>query len=281
MSGQHRRLLVIYLIFGRVHLDSGLAVLKTIADRMFQDREALALVVDNAVTTDIEPLGGVFPGEITGGDNRLHEFSGWDHGYGIARERYRLTDDDVILFANDTFHRHVGRSYLDELTPELLSRRDDPIGAIGYVEDFPRPVHLLGIDYRWWMRSNIFFFSKPVADRLRPLAFPLAPEEIFSEDIRTFWRDTDKISKNWRAYISSWVFGIEDPDYPEYRLHWHSARLPDVESWEYFKIKVRCILSEHYMAARVFQWNIPVIDFNMLECKPDRHTAPYYKQQPG
>lgn len=281
MTSDPGRLIVIYLIFGSEHRDSGLAILQNVAARLFPRRETVFLAVDNKLAENYdrefqEPLRY----RLIGGDNSTHEFSGWDHGYAFAGDAYDLTSDDVILFANDTFHRRVGRTYLDELTPELIAGIDPTTSTIGYCEDFPRDVRLMDITYRSWIRSNIFFHGKSVADRLVRLAFPLQGDEIFSDDPGTFWSDTTQISENWKAYISSWMFGISDPKYPEYNLHWHAAELPTARNVEFFRTKARCILSEHYMAARLKDWQVPIVNFNKLELKPDRHTAPYYEQQP-
>ncbi len=281
MTQESGRIVIIYLIYGDQYLDSGLTNLKLVAERMFPEREKVTLVVDNVIRqSESYSIDHQLTNRVIGGDNRTHEFSGWDHGYKVACEEYALRDEDIILFANDTFHRRVGLSYLNELTPELLRGHSMTGSTVGYCEDFPRDVRLMGIKYRSWIRSNIFFHPKPIADRLVPLAFPLPPDEIFSGTTEPFWSDTDQISDNWKAYISSWMFGTEDSNYPEYRLHWHAAAQPNAKNLSFFQTKARCILSEHYMAARLFDWGIPIIDFNMLERKPDRHVAPYYQQQP-
>ncbi len=85
---------------------------------------------------------------MVGGDNRFHEFSGWEKGYAIACEEFALTDDDLILFANDTFNRQAGQlsGYAGSQSPRTQRR----VGLVDRIlrRSFPAKTRLLGLDHQ-------------------------------------------------------------------------------------------------------------------------------------
>jgi hypothetical protein len=64
---------------------------------------------------------------------------------------------------------------------------------------------------------------------------------------------------------------------------WHKAEPLTAANKAFFRIKALCILSEHYMGARLANWRVPIIDFNLLERTSDRHIGNYQRQflEPG
>lgn len=273
-----KRIVVVFLIYGRAHLDEGIAQINQILGRMFPDSAVQTIVVDNKLEAGFE--SGTDAVREISGDNSLGEFSGWDHGYAYARRTLGLNSDDLVFFANDTFfrrsYRDGGNGFLEFFDRQLVEGHDLTRECVGYLDDFPRDVELMDIRYRSWIRSNIFFIPFDICERLGKLSFPLPEEEIFSDDCQRFWSDTDKISDNWKAYIGSWLFGRQDPAYPEYRLNWHSACEVDADNMAMFRKKARAILSEHYLTARLHAMACPIVDANRYELLPDRHTTPYY-----
>ncbi|MFM0733400.1 hypothetical protein PQQ52_23260 [Paraburkholderia sediminicola] len=273
-----RRVIALFLVYGRTFTDEGISHIRKIVDRMLPDSELRIIVIDNKI--DQPSANTDKPVWEISGDNTLGEFTGWDHGYNFAKRALDLNTDDLILFANDTFfrrnYRDGGVGYMDFFDRPLIEDHDLTKECIGYLDDFPRDVELMGIPYTSWIRSNVFFLPFDVCEKLGKLTFPLQEEEIFAPSHKAFWGHTDKISDNWKAYISSWLFGYSNPEFPEYQLHWHSARQPDQQNFAFFKRKARAILSEHYLTARLHAMNCPIIDTNLFPRLPDRHTAPYY-----
>ncbi|MFM0145481.1 hypothetical protein [Paraburkholderia sp. RL18-085-BIA-A] len=273
-----RRVIALFLVYGRTFTDEGISHIRKIFGRMLPDSELQIIIIDNKLDQPYENTGK--PVWEISGDNALGEFTGWDHGYEFARRKLNLNENDLILFANDTFfrrnYRAGGVGYMDFFDHPLLDGHDLTKECIGYLDDFPREVELMGIRYTSWIRSNVFFIPFNVCEKLGKFTFPLPEEEIFAPSYKAFWGKTNKISDNWKAYISSWLFGYSDPKFPEYQLHWHSARAPNEENFALFKRKARAILSEHYLTARLHGMNCPIIDTNLFPRLPDRHTAPYY-----
>ena len=271
------KIIIIFLVYGDKYLASGMEQLTVIVSRMFPDSKVELVVVDNALNSSYcHNENGVM---IIGGDNALWEFSGWDRGVDYVKKNFLLSSKTMMLFANDTFHRRAykdSENFLDVFDMPILTGRNVLESAIGYLDDFPRDVSLCGIKYRSWIRSNIFFLPTSVVDKVYPISKTIDPLLVFSNDYKKFWTDTELISNNWKAYIASWLFGIENPEYPEYCLHWLKAAPVTPENHEFFKKKALCIIAEHYLAARLFDMEVPIIDTNIFEKKNDRHTSAYY-----
>jgi len=276
MKNSPDKLIIIYLAYGSAHIQSGISVLKDIALRMFPGTKLQILIVDNSQQNIFSRHD-----EITtiSGDNSLWEFSGWDHGITYAEKELNPDSSTIYLFANDTFHRRQyrdGPNFLDVFNKELIEGKDVLTSAIGYLDDFPKQVSLNKIKYSTWIRSNIFFLPRKTTIDLYPLTAKFDDNVLFSDQPEQFWSTSDLLSDNWKAYISSWLFGRSSESYPEYKLQWIKAQPVTNENFEFFKKKARCIISEHFLTARLHQMKIPIIDTNIFEKADNRHLRNYY-----
>jgi len=271
------KIIVLFLIYGEEHYYSGLQEIKKIIDRMFPKNIKTFLIIDNSNTIE-ESLKG--ENHIIHGDNSFYEFSGWDKGYDYANKHLPTDDNTLFLFVNDTFHRRGyadGENFLDIFDSNIIKDKDIFNSAIGYLDDFPKEVILDNIVYRQWIRSNIFFLPYKIIQQCYPLTFPFPEEQIFSYEEGIFWSQSNLISENWKAYIDSWLFGLKNQKYPEYSLNWLKSEPLTLQNKEFFRRKAITILSEHYLTARLFRDQIPIIDTNIFQKDPDRHIKPYYK----
>lgn len=274
-----KNIVVIYLIYGDSNLKDGLLEIKKIINRMFDSYNSNFVVVDNSLSSCEQINDNEY---LINGDNSYFDFSGWDKGYQFAIEKFNITNETVFLFANDTFFQRNysdGENFLDVFNKKIIENKNLTTSALGYIDDFPKPVIINNIRYNSWIRSNIFFIPSLVMKDIKKLTFDFPKDKIFSNDIKKFWSDDDLISDNWKAYISSWLFGIENYNYPEYKLHWLKAKPLNYDNWEYFQKKAITILSEHYLTARLFDMGVSIIDTNIFEKDKDRHVKAYYKEQ--
>lgn len=274
-----QKIVVLYLVFGDEDLDNGLYEIKNILNNMFDSNEVKYVVIDNSNNIKENFINEPY---IISGDNSYFDFSGWDKGYLFALENNLISDETLILFANDTFFQRNysdGENFLEVFNKDIIKNKDLTKSAIGYMDDFPKDVILNDIKFNSWIRSNIFFIPFKIMKDLSKLTFDFPKERIFSDDINKFWSNDDLISDNWKAYISSWLFGIENNNYPEYKLHWLKSKPLNESTWDFFQRKAITILSEHYLAARLFNMNIEIIDTNIFQKDPLRHIKPYYKEQ--
>lgn len=218
---------------------------------------------------------------LLSGDNRNMEFSGWQRGINFIKKEYKPSNHDVIVLINDTVHRRNytigGDRYYDKYIIQKDSNEWPSYWAAGYLDDFPHAAKICEIDFTTWIRSNLLAFNWACTDLLYPLVFPSKEKELFCENINEgFWNKDAPVSRNWKSYISCWMFGAEDPQFPEYRLKWIKAEQLTMENRNKFRKKAICILSEHYLTARLQKAGVKIFDFNTYPKDRDRHLKPYY-----
>ena len=127
-----RQVFALYLQYGDEHHASGMAVLRRQVARLFPGSRASFLLVDNALDAATPPR---VDGDETrlAGDNANREFSGWDRGLQWLRSSRRVAPNDLVVLANDTFHRSYGSDSLELFrpreieAPDEFSRRDAPL----------------------------------------------------------------------------------------------------------------------------------------------------------
>ncbi|MEP2944634.1 MAG: hypothetical protein ABJN11_10470 [Lentilitoribacter sp.] len=268
-----------YLVFGHENSREGHELLLKICNRMFPMTEVITVEVDNSRSQFCAQENNNY--HRISGNNTCFEFSGWDAGFKYIKQTFDFQCNDLIVYANDTLHRRSyangGNKFLDIFDFPIVEGKDLSEVAIGFLDDFPKDVTLMGMTQHQWIRSNIFMISSDVATQLHPLVFPLEKEYVFGGEGEKFFRDIPEISENWRAYISSWLFAENDPNFPEYNLNWLKSEKLTEQNRSFFQTKATTILSEHYLTARLFKWNIEIIDTNHFLLNSDRHVAPYYE----
>lgn len=272
-------IVVLFLIHSDKYLNEGLLEIDKILNRMFSSFTVSFTIIDNANSIDEKNNNNQY---FIHGDNSCFDFSGWDKGYRFALKNNLIKDDSIILFANDTFFQRSysdGENFLDIFDKGIIENKDLTKTVIGYIDDFPKNVVINDITYNSWIRSNIFFIPANIMKKIGALAFDFPKYRIFSEDKNKFWSDDPLISENWKAYISSWLFGIENEKFPEYKLHWLKAQSLKDENWTFFQKKAMTILSEHYLTARLFDMEVSIIDTNVFPKDQLRHIKAYYKEQ--
>lgn len=99
-----------------------------------------------------------------GGDNRAHEFSGWQRGINVlAAQRCPY---DLALIINDMFEK-PGSSFLqDYATPELLQKSITEHQIIGRIDSTGQHYTLFGYDVSSWICTNCFLVPKQAIDAL-------------------------------------------------------------------------------------------------------------------
>lgn len=269
---------VIALCFGEHHIKGMLDVASIFVGNNFPSVRTHLLVVDNQLETPHESnrFGGVY---INGNNSQL-EFSGWQRGINYLTDHFNPLNTDVVVFLNDTVHRRDyavgGKRYFEA----YLIDYEGPLPqfwSAGYCDDFPTETSINGLKFSSWIRSNLFAMNWPAVQIVNPLVFPCSFQEVFDlTPSDRFWAKNPPMSANWIAYISSWLFGTEDPRYPEYRLKWIRSEKLNACNRSYFQRKAMSILSEHYLSARLLNSNVHIFDFNTYPKMPDRHTSPYY-----
>jgi len=255
---RHRRVLALYLQYGDRHQAAGLGELRRQVQRLFPRSPASYLVIDNALPEGAAP---VIDGDVTllAGDNCNREFSGWDRGLAWLRAHREVASTDVVMLANDTFHRSYGTEYLELFRPWAVGRALRRNALVGYMDAFPEPVSAFGRELRSWVRTSLLITTAGTLYALLPLQLGDVDAQVFSPTTGEFFRREAPLSERYQAYLSTWLFG-EQAGVDGFRERWHSqAGLTEANS-EAMRQKARCILAEHQLSARARALGVPVVD---------------------
>jgi len=274
-----QKIFILYLIHTSSKLEAGLELISSITNSMSQNSPSLTpqyIIIDTAADRTYHSINHT----IIPGDNSCHEFSGWDTGVEHIKSNYLLNDNDLILFVNDSFYTSYGQQYLTLFANTLLPLTNKSNWALGYMDDFPKQAKILDKPYQNWIRSNFFIMPFHCLKKIGPLTIPIDENEVFCpKESSEFWSQTPLISDNFKSYISSWLFEKANPAYPEYQLNWDRAEPVSKENYAFFKKKAMCILSEHYLTARLHFHKIEITNVNPNKNLLNRHIKPYYEQQ--
>lgn len=214
------------------------------------------------------------------GDNSCFDFSGWDSALEQLKNKRKLKKYDFICFANDTF---INRNYTSGLFLKNFNKKKlpkiDKFSAIGFLDDFPKTTYINYLPCKIWIRSNFFFLSKEIIKKIKFLTFPIKNKYLFNSSIKNFFKN-EKLSENWIAYMSSWLFNSKDQNHPEYRLNWIKSRKLTKKNIKFFKKKAKTIMSEHYLTSRILiNKHFKICNTNLNGLKKNRHIKPYYREQ--
>lgn len=234
-------------------------------------------IIDNSPDLSIYKT---YPEQTLVGDNECNDFSGWQVAWSRFLEEPPSPRHGWVLFVNDTFEKNYGDDFLNNLTPELVAAAILKNEIVGYVDDFPKTASLLGKLYQQWIRSNFILAPMAAFSMIQDLRFPIRDDRVFSNEANEFWANGDVVSKNFKAYISSWLFGESNEHFPEYKLKWHNAKSFNEINKPFFRRKAISIMSEHYLGIQLFDSGLTVRNLNLALAKnPNRHIEDYYLQQ--
>lgn len=252
-----RQVFALYLQYGDEHHASGMAVLRRQVARLFPRSRASFLVIDNALDAATPPR---VDGDQTrlAGDNANREFSGWDRGLRWLRSSRRVSPNDIVVLANDTFHRSYGSEYLELFRPREIERALRRNALVGYMDAYPEPVTLFGHRLRSWVRSSLALTTARTIHSLLPLQVGEIDHLVFSEAPAEFFRRDAPLCERYQGYLRTWLFGEEAAG--GFRERWHS-RAPLTEANRIqMRAKARCIFAEHALSARARALPVPVLD---------------------
>jgi hypothetical protein len=248
---------IVFLAFGRDHLDGGLNAVETLAARLLPGARVRTVIVDNALAGDVEielHNGRAY----LSGDNASREFSGWDRGLAWLRAAHRPAPDATLLLANDTFQRADKRGHFDGFTPERAAAALARGALVGWVDAYPRPIELFGVKLRQWIDTSVILGSEQSFARVGRLAAPFADEDVFAGDHRALFRAPSPLSENYRAYLRAWLFGDGRPD--DFAETWYGQEPLGAHNFAAFKGKLRSIFCEHLLSGRAQREGLPIVD---------------------
>ena len=240
---------VVYLVlleFGQQHETAALDLLIPTLERVIPGGTIRGTIVDNALTARTETAVSSRLHRLNG-DNAVREFSGWDRGLAWIERRHAPAAESFVVLANDTVVRPEKHDRVRDVPRDRVDAASR--GAlVGYVEAYPRPVTIFGLTLRQWADTSFVLASWRTLEQLRPLARPMADDQIFAGDWRAVFREPSPLSENYRVYLKTWLFGEHaDAEFPH---TWHACAPLTESNVESFKGKLRSLFCEHLLSAR-------------------------------
>jgi hypothetical protein len=241
--------------FGQQHEKAALELLHPTIRRLFPGADVRTVIVDNAQPEDGDVEVGNRVYRIAG-NNMLREFSGWDRGVAWIERRYAPGRGSIFVLANDTVARPDKHDRVRDTPPERAAAA--VAGAIvGWIDEYPRPVELFGLDVRQWIDTSFVLVSAPVLQSLGPLARPVDDDLVFA-DWRRIFREPSPLSPNYRGYLKAYFFG--DAGASDFEHRWYAQQAVNADNFDAFKAKLRCVFCEHLLSARARALGIPFVD---------------------
>ncbi len=260
------RLAVVFLQFDRQKYSLAMERLISLISG-FKSIEYTIVVVDNA-----NP--GLWFHEVSdhlihiGGDNSSWEFSAFDRGVEFLEATNRAAD--VYGFATDAFLAY-GDSYLEMIDEATLRYCVELRACVGWVDSFMHDLSAFDYHYREWVRTSLFFISAEVLPQVGPLNTTFEPDRIFGPTAETPFLASAPLNYELREHVLAWLTKEET----NVRLEevWHSQLDLTGNSFDFFKAKVRAILREHLLSAKMQSRDVPCYDFRLvkklLDCNID------------
>jgi hypothetical protein len=237
----------IHLEFGVRNREASLRVLGRMARQLAASGPVHLTIVDNA--GGAEPLRTAASAfaqvRVIGGDNAVHEFTGWDAGLRLARQG----SAGLFVLSNDTINTHhrwpgpragywVGR----------LARQ--PLEAPFVFGDVMCHEH--GVQSPWgvhqrWVSTYVFALSRPLLERLGTVTpEPQWLQALFLDAYRQgCGLFGDGVPQDYAAAIEGWLMS----DRPGGRK-WYKAAPLTAENFDALRRKAMCIVAEHMLAHR-------------------------------
>ncbi len=228
-------------------------------------------IVDNGQAGDWahEVADGVFH---LGGDNTAWEFSAFDKGLRFLGGGGRRIDawilaTDALLAYGDDYLRLLDQAALDWC---LTSG-----SCVGWIDSFYEDSVVCGLEYRCWLRSSLLVLPPHAAEHLNPLAYPLDDQALFGDCAEQPFAAHAAISDNLRGRLLEWLTddggGAASPELPD---TWHSRFALRADTFDLFKAKVRAILREHLVSARLQRAGIAGYELRAIRLARTERVAP-------
>lgn len=191
------------------------------------------------------------------GSNVGGEFSAWDEGLSfIKNKHHEFKDDDLFIFANDTFNHHRFFSFIDKyyFKKAIFTALNEPHPVlVGEVNSFGESFTIDGVRANGWVSTylfsvNLHFLQAAAPFNMDDECFFCLVKNITTKEV-VF---TDLVSKNIDLHLNGWLF-------PSRRKHqWYGSKNA---SLELLKFKIKAIMNEKRLSV------------NLVKCKGEMKSV--------
>lgn len=235
---------VLYQQYGSAAQEDAVSAFRRIHAASFRDLELRILVVDNRVTepTILTPAPDV---TVIDGDNTFREFTAFDKGWRHLERDAALSNDSVVLIANETFLKDAEAAdyFALPLDARAIIAKDK---LIGHIDGLSEPVTVFGMNVQEWIRSDFILANAKVVGALMPFTVAEPDVKLFGRTPSTFFVERSDLSADYRAFIKGFLEGRANLS----MWRWPQAKTIDESNLAAFQLKARAILSEHSLSAR-------------------------------
>lgn len=185
--------------------------------------------------------------------NAHWEFSGWQEGIDQLSSTHTINDEDLIVFANDTFCRHRHFGWLDELGFTLafkaVARASDQSIA-GDLCIWKELISLPGLQNNRWISTYLFAMRYQSLKLLNGLHYSEDDiDEIILELSDRQIRFCSQIDPQFSRYINGWLYPTE-PGRGWPKSHGASAELK--------RGKIKAILNEKRLSLKLLNQGVRI-----------------------
>lgn len=215
------------LFYGTDHISSCLGEVRRCFGRHIEAQGSNLILIQNQDTDS----AGFVPG-----NNRDHEFSGWQVGWERLQSR-GVDDGDALVVVNDSFHRNYDASIWRDHYERLFG-----VGVVGWRGQLPEGVVFEDVPNLSYFRTNCFVVS---AGALRRAGGFLPPERVDRP------LTDPHLSPSYRDFLVSWLTGTNHGSV-NLKHFWYRAEPLTPQSEDRLQAKARAIYHEHHLAHRLW-----------------------------
>jgi len=234
------------------HHRSNLAINFLINSRVF-DR---LIVVDNSGNYEFKSCDN---SDLIKGSNSNHEFSAWQEGLLKIQEAENISDNDEIIFLNDTvFAHHKIPKFLwnDFINFPVFDE------ALGFESKISGGLSINNFYTESWLSTFLFKLNYSSLSKIDyQIDYKSTLENYVSKSIGKSFLNLE--DKNLEKHILEWLFFGG----------WYASEKLTKENFDRFRKKTICILNEKYFSCMLNNKNIKIV--NILP----RKTYSWYKNK--
>jgi|WetSurMetagenome_2_1015567.scaffolds.fasta_scaffold00204_12 hypothetical protein len=244
---RNMKLAVLFLKYDRGGNLNSFEIFKSYADQL-KGCNKFYIIIDNAKEGDHFAKIDKNIYRIDG-DNSCWEFSGWQKGLACLRDN--KFSYDAVLFANDAFLAY-GRNLIEH--PQTLNIKKWFLtgnSMMGQIDTKGYHMEIRGNDVSSWICTNCFFLTKRIIDAIGSVVSvndenmktvvsidcPVIMEE---PDHRAYFNADCGLNDNYKTMVVTWL-----------TKEWHSKFDINEVTWALFRCKVRSLLNESLLTARI------------------------------
>jgi hypothetical protein len=252
---------VILVQFGKEHHNSSINAIN-----LFLEKNSIIpknfLILDNSLDYEFEEhlAGNKF---LINGDNSSHEFSAWQKGFNTLSES--LGEQDIIILANDSFHRNYSPNFTRLFNLKKLKGITSPFIS-GYADSYIENVRIRNRNSNSWIRTNFFLCNVKALRSLESIVSFKIKDIEGSEDF--IKNDKQIFSRNYIELIKEWL--IKDIPLSKMPKKWYRSEVLTDKSAKLLRLKALSIINEHSLTAKIRANGGRVIAINSLKCSLSR-----------